>query len=133
METSTANSHEHQLKQQAHLQTLVQKAKVPLREIQKTLEGTGQPTALQKAPTGNTIIDASTEKMGTSKRILSKDEEEEAELYEDAMMDNKITAEYMMDFNEDTKQFQEEVIRKRFRLDDTLFDSRFINLIYIKL
>jgi len=31
----------------------------------------------------------------------------------------------MMDFNEDSKHFQEEIIRKKFKFDDTLFESRF--------
>jgi len=80
----------------ANLQNLIQKAKVPLREIQKTFDGNNK----------------------NNKREYLQQQTKRFD-------DNK--GDFVGEFNEeDSKLFQEQIIRKKLRFDDTLFDSRFV-------
>ncbi|CAK5111642.1 unnamed protein product [Meloidogyne enterolobii] len=84
----------------AHLQNLIQKAKVPLREIQKTFDGNKN----------------------------NKNKREYLQQQTTGFVDNRGDfAEYNED---DSKLFQDQIICKKLRFDDTLFDSsKLLNIV----
>ncbi|KAF7634524.1 Peptidase S59 domain-containing protein [Meloidogyne graminicola] len=82
------------------LQTLVQKAKVPLREIQK-FSGEKQ----------------------QNKREYVQQQQQNNQLIDYINVDDEFNEGINEQFFDDSKLFQEEIIRKKIRFDDTLFDS----------
>lgn len=115
--TGTSQAESDALKHQAHQRALIQNAKVPLREIQKSLEGTHGGGLMHKNGT------TSSSQFSNAKRMFAEREQQESNLAEG---DEEMTfdAKEYMDFNEDSKLFQDEIIRKKFKFDDALFDSK---------